>query len=115
MRCSRGGPMARCGSVQMAPVMPHMGASGDEARPDVLAIPQVVQQGQVDERPLLPSFLYLPGANELPAGSLKLPWNEKLDYAAGEFARTFGSQVPTRLVASAKRRRAVSINRRTKR
>src|SRR5262249_4975371 len=57
---------------------------------------------QVDERPLLPSFLYLPGQNEVPAGSLKLPWNEKIDYAAGEFARTFGSQVPTRLVSSAK-------------
>ena len=74
----------------------------EDATPEILSIPQVVQQGQVEERPLLPSFLYLPGPNEIPAGSLKLPWNEKIDYAAGEFARTFGSQVPTRLVASAK-------------
>ncbi len=65
-------------------------------------IPQVVQPGAVDERPLLPSFLYLPGPNELPAGSLKLPWAADRDYAVGEFARNFGSQVPTRLVASAK-------------
>jgi molecular chaperone DnaK (HSP70) len=50
----------------------------------------------------LPSFLYLPGPNELPAGSLKLPWAPDRDYAVGEFARNFGSQVPTRLVASAK-------------
>src|SRR5712691_10123635 len=74
----------------------------ESARPEVLAIPQLVQQGQVEERPLLPSFLYLPGANEVPAGSLSLPWNKKIDFAAGEFARTHGSQVPTRLVSSAK-------------
>lgn len=67
-----------------------------------LPIPQLVQAGVVDDRPLLPSFLYLPGPNELPAGSLKLPWNEKNDLAAGEFARNQGNQVPTRLVSSAK-------------
>ena len=50
----------------------------------------------------MPSFLYLPGPNEQPAGALKLPWDAVRDYAAGEFARVFGSQVPTRLVASAK-------------
>ncbi len=67
-----------------------------------LSIPQVVQPGAVEDRPLLPSFLYLPGPNELPAGSLKLPWAPERDFAVGEFARNFGSQVPTRLVSSAK-------------
>ncbi len=67
-----------------------------------LPIPQVVQAGAVEERPLLPSFLYLPGPNELPAGSLKLPWAGDRDYAVGEFARNHGSMVPTRLVSSAK-------------
>jgi molecular chaperone DnaK (HSP70) len=67
-----------------------------------LLIPQVVQAGVVEPRPLLPSFLYLPGPNELPAGSLKLPWASNRDYAAGEFARSQGSLVPTRLVSSAK-------------
>jgi hypothetical protein len=67
-----------------------------------LPIPQVVQPGTVEERQLLPSFLYLPGPNEQPAGALKLPWAPDRDYAVGEFARSFGSQVPTRLVASAK-------------
>ncbi len=66
------------------------------------AIPQVVAQGAVEERTLLPSFLYLPGAGEQPAGALKLPWDADRDYCVGEFARAFGSQVPTRLVASAK-------------
>src|SRR5581483_4585139 len=73
-----------------------------EARPRHLAIPQVVQPGVVEERPLLPSFLYLPGPGELPAGSLKLPWDANRDYCIGEFARQQGSLVPTRLVTSAK-------------
>jgi hypothetical protein len=33
---------------------------------------------------------------------MKLPWDGKRDYCVGEFARVFGSQVPTRLVSSAK-------------
>src|SRR5436190_11079783 len=78
------------------------GAGEEAARPADLPIPQIVQPGVVEERPLLPSFLYLPGANELPAGSLKLPWDANRDYAVGEFARQQGSLVPTRLVSSAK-------------
>jgi molecular chaperone DnaK (HSP70) len=76
--------------------------AGDDPPLTHLPLPQVVAPGTVEERPLLPSFLYLPGPNEQPAGALKLPWDAHRDYAAGEFARTFGSQVPTRLVASAK-------------
>lgn len=75
---------------------------GDDAPLEHLPIPQIVHPGVVEDRPLLPSFLYLPGANELPAGSLRLPWAPERDYAVGEFARNHGSQVPTRLVSSAK-------------
>jgi len=75
---------------------------GDDAKLTHLAIPQVVAPGVVEERPLLPSFLYLPGPGEQPAGALKVPWDGKRDYCVGEFARVFGSQVPTRLVSSAK-------------
>jgi molecular chaperone DnaK (HSP70) len=75
---------------------------GEEAALHAMAISQVVHPGTVEDRPLLPSFLYLPGPNELPAGSLRLPWDPNRDYAVGEFARNHGSQVPTRLVASAK-------------
>jgi molecular chaperone DnaK (HSP70) len=67
-----------------------------------LPISQLVQPATVEDRPLLPSFLYLPGPNEMPAGSLKLPWAADRDFAVGEFARMQGSQVPTRLVSSAK-------------
>src|SRR5437588_10721748 len=66
-----------------------------------LPVPQVVQQGVVEERPLLPSFLYLPGPNEQPAGSLRLPWAPDRGYAVGGVARNLRRQVPTRLVASA--------------
>jgi molecular chaperone DnaK (HSP70) len=76
--------------------------AGQEPVPRTLPIPQVVQVGGVEERPLLPSFLYLPGPNELPAGSLKLPWAPDRDFAVGEFARNHGGLVPTRLVSSAK-------------
>jgi molecular chaperone DnaK (HSP70) len=74
----------------------------EEAAPVHMPVPQVVQSGVVEERPLMPSFLYLPGPGEVPAGSLRLPWAADRDYAVGEFARNQGNQVPTRLVASAK-------------
>src|SRR4051812_34120772 len=73
-----------------------------DVRPSLLPVPQLVQPAAVEKRPLLPSFLYLPNPGELPAGSLKLPWDASRDYAVGEFARNQGSLVPTRLVASAK-------------
>src|SRR5688572_20445452 len=76
--------------------------AGDAAKVKTFPVPQVVAQGVVEERPLLPSFLYLPGPGEQPAGALKLPWDPNRDFCVGEFARAFGSQVPTRLVVSAK-------------
>jgi molecular chaperone DnaK (HSP70) len=71
-------------------------------RPALLPIPQVVQSGIVEDRSLLPSFLYLPGPGEVAAGSLKLPWDADRDFVVGEYARQQGSKVPTRLVNSAK-------------
>src|SRR5947209_5662226 len=71
-------------------------AESEEPRVQELPIPQLVQPGVTEERRLLPSFLYLPGPGELPAGSLKLPWSADQDYAVGEFARQQGNQVPTR-------------------
>lgn len=70
--------------------------------PQLLLVPQVVHPGQVEERPLLPSFLYLPRPGEVATGSLRLPWAADRDFAVGEYARRQGSQVETRLVSSAK-------------
>ncbi|MCS6851406.1 MAG: Hsp70 family protein [Gemmataceae bacterium] len=90
------------GTTNSAVAYVDTGSPAQDAAVVTLPIPQVVAAGQVAERPLLPSFLYLPGPNELPAGSLRLPWDPNRDEAVGEFARNYGSQVPTRLVASAK-------------
>jgi hypothetical protein len=65
-------------------------------------IPQLVAAGETKERPLLPSFLYLPGEHDLPAGSVALPWDAGRAYAVGEFARNHGGRIPGRLVSSAK-------------
>ncbi|HYD40532.1 MAG TPA: Hsp70 family protein [Anaeromyxobacter sp.] len=75
-----------------------------DAPAEALAIPQLVRPGDVQPRPLLPSFLYLPHEAELPAGATRLPWP---DAAAphgivGELARSLGAATPIRLVSSAK-------------
>jgi hypothetical protein len=67
---------------------------------EVVPIPQVVQAKQVEAREVLPSFLYLAGAEE--QGALDLPWSAGRDFAVGTFARDRGAEVPVRLVASAK-------------
>jgi molecular chaperone DnaK (HSP70) len=67
-----------------------------------LLIPQLSAVGTVEERILLPSFLYLPSSQEFPEGSLALPWDNDFQEIVGEFARSHGVKVPTRLVASAK-------------
>ena len=69
----------------------------------MLAIPQVTAVGTVEEKTLLPSFLYLPSAQEFPAASFGLPWDGgRSDVVVGEFARAHGGKVPMRLVSSAK-------------
>ena len=66
------------------------------------AIPQLVNEATTAARPNLPSFVYVPGEHELPAGSLRLPWENERSYAVGEFARVQGARVPGRLLASVK-------------
>lgn len=68
----------------------------------MLPIPQLTAPGTVEARPLLPSFLYLPAAQEFPQGSLALPWNPDASSVIGELARSHGAKVPTRLVSSPK-------------
>ena len=74
---------------------------GAESAPEVVPLRQLVAAGEVGERSLLPSSIYLPGEHELAPGALRLPWGEPAD-AVGEMARDQGARVPGRLVASAK-------------
>ncbi|MYM41868.1 Hsp70 family protein [Duganella qianjiadongensis] len=80
-------------------------SEGEKTRQSVLAIPQVTAPGTVEELPLLPSFLYLPHADELAAGDTTLPWAapaHEQNSVAGEMARSRGATTPIRLVSSAK-------------
>ncbi|QDV33593.1 Hsp70 family protein [Tautonia plasticadhaerens] len=67
-----------------------------------LAIPQLVAANDVADRPVLPSFLYLPSEKEFPPGAIDLPWTKKAGRIVGTFAREHGAKVPARLVGSAK-------------
>jgi len=73
-----------------------------EVRIRILPVPQIVNAGEIKSQSLLPSFLFLPGSHDVPAGSLALPWNPEIDFAVGEFARTRGAELPNRLVSSVK-------------
>jgi len=71
----------------------------------VMPIPQLVEAGEVVPLMLLPSFLYVVGDLDFPAGSLRLPWEEegvRPAHIVGELARKRGSERPARLVSSAK-------------
>ena len=72
-----------------------------ESRADVevLSVPQLVAQGALDARPLLPSFLYLAHESE---GPQALPWDAERRFVVGEYARARGVDAPARLVSSAK-------------
>ncbi len=74
--------------------------SGDEnAKTEVLDVPQLVAQGTIESKPLLPSFLYLAHESE---GAQALPWDQERRFAVGEHARARGVDAPARLVSSAK-------------
>jgi molecular chaperone DnaK (HSP70) len=69
---------------------------------DLLGIPQLVNPGEVRDEPLLPSFLYIPGSADFPAGSMVLPWSDAPPFVVGALAQKRGAEVASRLVASAK-------------
>jgi hypothetical protein len=77
---------------------PRVGSLGEKT----FAVPQLVAAGQMGDRALLPSFLYLPGQHDLQPGAVALPWKPSADFAVGEFARNHGAKIPGRLVSSAK-------------
>ena len=79
-----------------------MEIDGENTSYGVLDIPQLTAPGSVENLALLPSFLYLPHADELAQGDLTLPWSDTQDFVVGEFARSRGAQTPIRLVSSAK-------------
>jgi hypothetical protein len=80
-------------------------SDGERTSQGVLPVPQLSAPGAVEDLPLLPSFLYLPHADELAPGELALPWDAaagQQGYVVGEMARSRGAATPIRLVSSAK-------------
>jgi len=75
---------------------------GEEVEQRMMPVPQLTAPGIVEERELLPSFLYLPHPDELKEGDASLPWGGDPSRIAGELARRQGTNTPIRLVASAK-------------
>ena len=69
---------------------------------NIIDVPQLVNPGEVRAEPLLPSFLFIPGPTDFPAGSIALPWDETPPYVVGMLAQKRGAEVASRLVASAK-------------
>ena len=66
-------------------------SDGENTDHGVLAIPQLTAPGTVEDLALLPSFLYLPHADELAPGDKQLPWQQtdaEQTCVAGEMART---------------------------
>lgn len=75
---------------------------GRGANQAMLPVPQVTSPGTVEARQLLPSFVYVANDAEFPKDAVNLPWKSDALVVVGEFARTHGAKVPTRLVSSAK-------------
>ncbi|MFN9810911.1 MAG: Hsp70 family protein [Deltaproteobacteria bacterium] len=77
-------------------------SEGEEVALHVKDVAQHVGVGQIEDKKLLPSFLYLPHPGELAPGALALPWKADLSFTVGELARQLGAKTPMRLVSSAK-------------
>jgi hypothetical protein len=77
-------------------------SEGEAGQQHTLPVPQLTAPGAVEERSLLPSFLYLPHPDEMTPDDLVLPWGARPDFIVGELARERGAQTPIRLVSSAK-------------
>ena len=80
-------------------------SDGEKSSHGVLKVPQLSAPGTVEDLALLPSFVYLPHADEVAAGDLALPWvteEAEAPFVVGEMARSRGATTPIRLVSSAK-------------
>lgn len=83
-------------------VVAYCDLSAEDARIELLPIPQLVGANTIDARLQLPSFIYLAGDHEKGRGQFDLPWASRNDFAIGEWARANAATVPERTVAGAK-------------
>lgn len=83
-------------------VLSYLDINDEDARVQVMEIPQLTAPGTVENRSQLGSFLYQPHEHEMGEGSRTLPWTHGPKALVGAIARNLGSKTPIRLVASAK-------------
>jgi molecular chaperone DnaK (HSP70) len=74
----------------------------EDSLSQVFEIPQLIEFGEIDTKPTLPSFLFLPNDKEVPEKGLALPWDEDKTFAVGELARKNSSLSPLKTISSAK-------------
>ncbi len=79
----------------------YVDTKDDSAEPTILEIPQVIAPGESAWHQTLPSFLLLPSEHQVPRAAMALPWGNP-PFAVGRLARDRGSELPSRVVASAK-------------
>jgi len=90
------------GTTNSALAFASVDEEGEETEFGTFEIPQLVDSGQIEPRPTLPSFIYLPSQHELGGMDMALPWDEVNLTALGTYGRSEGSKKPDRMISSAK-------------
>ena len=90
------------GTTNCALAFASVTEDGEEAEFGAFEVPQLVDSGQIESRPTLPSFLYLPSSHEISGMDMALPWDEVNLTAVGTYGRKEGSMKPDRVISSAK-------------
>ncbi|WP_423839564.1 Hsp70 family protein [Vibrio mytili] len=83
-------------------VISFVDTQNEDARVEVMPIPQLTAPGTVETRSQLGSFLYQPHEHEMNPQSRVLPWSSEPKALVGAIARNLGAKTPIRLIASAK-------------
>ena len=90
------------GTRNCAMAWTELGPDGEPGAVQMSTVPQLIAANEVSAEALLPSFLYIPGEKDFPAGSIALPWDANPKYVVGKLAQKRGAEVSSRLVSSAK-------------
>lgn len=84
-------------------VLAYSDTREESAAVRLLDVPQLTAAGSVEERTQLPSFLFLPRRDEMPAKALRLPWGPAAGgRVVGTLAAKRAAEAPDRVVSSAK-------------
>ena len=90
------------GTTNSAVAFVDLRADSHPRQAKIFSIPQLTGPGEINNLPVLPSFLYIPGDYDIAKSAVVMPWQRPEDHFAGTLARDHGAKVPARLVASAK-------------